>query len=63
MEIVIVGMALVMAVISLELATDGVWRSGRWDPRLPHVPIHISVRHGHRPHAHRPVRIVCPRRR
>jgi hypothetical protein len=60
MEVVIVVMALAMALISLELATDGAWRSGRWEPHLPHVPSHIPARHVHRHHARRPVRIVRP---
>jgi hypothetical protein len=58
MEVMIVAIAFSMGVTLLELATDGRWRSGDWKPRLPRVPVHIPIHHGHRHHGRRAVRIV-----
>ena len=64
MGILMAFLILSMGAVSLELATDGVWRSGHWHPHVPTaslpLPVHWPVRTHHQHLGRRPIRIVYP---
>lgn len=64
MDVVTALLIVSMGVVSLELATDGAWRTGHWHPHMPPIRVSVLVRirlhFRHHEPRHHVIRIVGP---